>query len=155
MIKRRLFVIVCALNLTMALCAQVFSDSELKSLGATVGNGAIQEECRWYYLKADYNFHYNLADKLFDFTYTLNSSSAFQLSEIFNAFDVDTVKERVIKGIIKNVIEKDPSRRKREALVNFFKTQDVPIKVYIRYEKNVKLATATPEEFQKLASLHY
>lgn len=150
-----LFIVICALNVTVTLRAQAFTDSDLKNFCGNAMNMAIQEECHYYQLDVDQNLIFDTASKLFQFTYTLSSSSAFQLSDIFNAFDVEDLKDKIIEKMIINFMDNDPSGRKLEALANFFETKDIPIKVYVLYDTKVKSATATPEAFQKLASLCY
>ena len=150
-----LFIVICALNVTVTLRAQAFTDSDLKNFCGNAMNTAIQEECHYYQLEVGTILNFDTENKLFQFTYTLDASSAFQLNDIFNAMDVEAVKHKIIENMITNFMDNDPSGRKLEALVNLFVTKNIPINVFVMYEKKVKLATATPEEFQKLASLCY
>ena len=154
MVKRILFIITCALNITMALHAQVFTQSEVDSYGP-VANEAIHDEMYYYNLKANYNIRYWHIDKMLIFTYTLTSSSAFQLSDVFNAFNIEAVKDKVIKGIIKKYMDDDQTGKQLESFVYRLKKLGIPIIVKCQYKKEEKSATATPAEIQKLASLFY
>ena len=156
MVKRILFIIACALNITMTLHAQTFTESEKRHFW-NIAAKAIEGEINYYGLTNNLKISVgeDFAGRAYVITYKLRSSSAFKGSDILKAFNIEDVKDRVLIEFIKSYMDDDKTGKQLESFVNRLKRLGISIKVKCQYKKKEKSATATPAEIQRLASLLY
>lgn len=157
-IKIICFIFACVFSLNTALYAQTFSKQEFFAQTFSgqeyweMGRDAICDELN-VLKKFNLVIGYQSYNQTLLIRYKLSrSSSIYKVSSVFDAINIESLKNRLIKRIISEAMKADLSGKKLEDLVYKFK---IRIRVEVHYKKSMKLATATPEEFKQRATLLY